>query len=249
MMENDGLVIQNVDVRVGDREILHDISIRVLPGKLHVLMGSNGAGKSSLVKAIAGHKDYAITGGDVSLDGHSIATMSPDERSRRGLFLAFQTPPELEGISVANFVRTALQSHRDTNTPFSATDYYGQLYSVLDQIHLDHNFTQRSLNQGFSGGEKKRMELLQMLFLCPKYVLLDEMDSGLDVDALKWVAATVERLRGEQRTAFLVVTHSTHWVRNLHPDIVHVVEDGCIAKSGGEELLLAIQNSGYNHSR
>ncbi len=244
-METNALVIKNLHVSVGDKPVINDFSLTIKPGEVHVLMGANGTGKSSLTKALAGHNDYRVTNGDIYINGISVREMSADERAREGLFLAFQQPHELEGVSVANFVRTALKSQTRFKTTFSATDYYKQLYRELERVNLSREFTSRSLNQGFSGSEKKRLELLQMIFLRPKYALLDEIDSGMDVDALKLVLSVIEDLKKEAKTGFLFITHHTNLVEELHPDAVHVLSEGSIKLSGQTEILRLLNEKGY----
>src|SRR6478609_9098341 len=189
------LVIKDLYATVAGLEILRGLSLEVEKGKVHAIMGPNGSGKSTLSKIIAGHPDYTVTGGDILADGVSILGMEPDERAREGVFLAFQYPMEIPGVSNANFLRAALQARLPEGEELEATEYYAELYRKMDQLEIPRNFTSRSVNEGFSGGEKKRNEILQMAMLEPAYAILDETDSGLDIDALKVVSDGVNRLR------------------------------------------------------
>jgi Fe-S cluster assembly ATP-binding protein len=236
MLENAaGLTITDLRVRVGEKEVVRGISLEVNPGEVRVLLGPNGAGKSSLLKALAGHGDYGTVGGDIRMEGVSIQNEAPDERARRGLFLAFQYPHELEGVSVANFVRSALKSRLENGAVFSTTAYYERLYNVLERVGLGRDFAGRSLNEGFSGGEKKRMELLQMILLKPRYALMDEIDSGMDADALRLTVETIRELRQETRTGFLIVTHYEQFIEKLNPDKIYTMREGRIVLTGQDE--------------
>jgi Fe-S cluster assembly ATP-binding protein len=208
-------------------------------------MGPNGSGKSTLSKVIGGHPDYEVTQGDIFLDGQSVLGMEPDVRSRAGLFLAFQYPMEIPGVSNANFLRAALQARLPEGEELEATDYYAQLYQKMDSLEMDRKFTARSVNEGFSGGEKKRNEILQMLMLNPKYAILDETDSGLDIDALKIVANGVNASRGPER-GFLVITHYQRLLDYIVPDVVHVLVHGRILHTGPKELALELEAKGYD---
>src|SRR4051794_17135908 len=199
------LVIQDLHATVAGQEILRGLSLEVEKGKVHAIMGPNGSGKSTLSKIIAGHPDYVVTGGDILADGVSVLGLEPDERARKGLFLAFQYPMEIPGVTNANFLRAALQARLPEGEELEAVDYYARLYEKMDQLEIPRNFTARSVNEGFSGGEKKRNEVLQMAMLEPSYAILDETDSGLDIDALKTVSDGVNRLRGPN-LGVLVIT-------------------------------------------
>src|SRR3954463_1564360 len=190
------LEIKNLHVAIGDKEIVKGLSLTIQSGEVHAIMGPNGTGKSTLSKAIAGHPDYVITSGDVLLDGTSILEQEADERARAGLFLAFQYPSEIPGVTIANFLRAAQQARMAEGEDLDATAYYKRLYGKMDLLKIDRKFTSRSVNEGFSGGEKKRCEILQMAMLEPKFALMDETDSGLDIDALRIVADGVNTLRG-----------------------------------------------------
>jgi len=225
-------------------EILKGVNLEIPAGEVHAIMGPNGSGKSTLSKVIAGHEGYVVTGGSVTLDGEDIFGMSIDERSRAGIFLAFQYPSEVPGVSNANFIRAALQSRLPKGEELDAVAYYKQLYAQMDLLEMDRKFTARSVNEGFSGGEKKRNEILQMLMLQPKYGILDETDSGLDIDALKIVAKGVNAMRSPDR-GFLLITHYQRLLDYIKPDHVHVMAEGRIVRSGGPELALELEKDGY----
>jgi Fe-S cluster assembly ATP-binding protein len=208
-------------------------------------MGPNGSGKSTLSKIIAGHDDYEVSEGRVLLDGVDIAKLAVDERSRAGIFLAFQYPAEVPGVSNANFLRAALQARLPEGEEIDAVAFYKNMYAKMDELEMNRKFTSRSVNEGFSGGEKKRNEILQMIMLDPRYCLLDETDSGLDIDALKVVANGVNSMRSENR-GFLVITHYQRLLDYIKPDHVHVMADGQIVKSGGADLALKLEESGYD---
>jgi Fe-S cluster assembly ATP-binding protein len=208
-------------------------------------MGKNGAGKSTLAKIMAGHPDYTVTSGDVLLDGESILGLEPDVRARLGLFLAFQYPMEIPGVTIANFIRAAIVARQAKGAPFDAKAYYAELYAKMDALKMDRTFTARFVNEGFSGGEKKRCEILQLMMLKPKYAVLDETDSGLDIDALRIVSEGVNRMRGPE-TGFLVITHYQRLLEYIVPDRVHIMWDGRIVHSGGKELALELEAKGYD---
>ena len=239
------LVIENLRASIGDREILKGVSLEVPKGEVHAIMGKNGSGKSTLAKVMAGHPSYELTNGDVLLDGQSILEMEPDERARAGLFLAFQYPMEVPGVTIANFLRAALQAQLPEGEELDAVAYYQRLYSKMDALKVPREFTSRSVNEGFSGGEKKRCEILQLAMLEPAYAVLDETDSGLDIDALKVVAEGVNALRVPDR-GFLVITHYQRLLNHIVPDVVHVMVDGRIARSGDKDLALRLEAEGYD---
>jgi len=241
------LEIRNLHARIAANgvEILRGLDLTVEPGKVHAVMGPNGSGKSTLSKVIGGHPDYEITEGEILLDGVNVLEMEPDVRARAGLFLAFQYPMEIPGVSNANFLRAALQARLPEGEELEATDYYASLYKKMDLLEMDRKFTARSVNEGFSGGEKKRNEILQMLMLEPKYAILDETDSGLDIDALKIVAAGVNASRRPDR-GFLVITHYQRLLDYIIPDIVHVLAGGRIVHTGGKELAFELEAKGYD---
>ena len=239
------LEINNLHVAIGEKEIVKGLTLTIRQGEVHALMGPNGTGKSTLSKAIAGHPDYTITSGQVLLDGQSILEMEPDERSRAGIFLAFQYPSEIPGVSIANFLRAAVQAHMGEGEELEATAYYKRLYQKMDLLKIDRKFTARSVNEGFSGGEKKRCEILQMAMLEPKFALMDETDSGLDIDALKVVSEGVNQLRGPG-LGVLLITHYQRLLNYIVPDYVHVMWDGRIVKSGDKSLALELEAKGYD---
>ena len=190
------LSISNLRVSIAEQEIIRGLSLAVPKGEVHAIMGPNGSGKSTLAKVLAGHPDYKVVSGEILMDGENIMDLEPDERSRKGLFLAFQYPSEIPGVTIANFLRAAVQARLPEGEELEATDYYARLYEKMDLLEMDRSFTSRSVNEGFSGGEKKRNEILQLAMLEPKYAVLDETDSGLDIDALKVVAHGVNSMRG-----------------------------------------------------
>jgi Fe-S cluster assembly ATP-binding protein len=240
--------IRNLFVALTDspeKPIVKGLSLTIRAGEVHAIMGPNGTGKSTLSKAIAGHPDYTITSGDVLLDGQSILAMEPDERARAGVFLAFQYPSEIPGVTIANFIRAALQARMAEGEELDATAYYKRLYSKMDALKIDRKFTSRAVNEGFSGGEKKRCEILQMAMLEPLFSLMDETDSGLDIDALKIVADGVNALRGPS-LGVLMITHYQRLLNHIVPDYVHVMYDGRIVKSGDKSLALELEAKGYD---
>jgi Fe-S cluster assembly ATP-binding protein len=237
------LIIQDLHVSIGDKPVVNGVSLTVNHGEVHAIMGPNGTGKSTLAKAIAGHPDYTITGGKVLLDGQSVLAMEPDERARAGLFLAFQYPSDVPGVTIANFVRAALQA-RLGESDLDATSYYKKLYEKMDLLKIDRKFTSRAVNDGFSGGEKKRCEILQMAMLEPKFALMDETDSGLDIDALRVVADGVNKLRTGQ-LGIVLITHYQRLLNYIVPDFVHVMYDGRIVRSGNKDLAVELEAKGY----
>jgi Fe-S cluster assembly ATP-binding protein len=241
------LKINDLHINLGDKPIVKGVTLTIKPGEVHAVMGPNGTGKSTLAKAIAGHPDYQIVQGDVLLDGKSILGMEADERARAGLFLAFQYPSEIPGVSIANFLRAAVQARMAEGEELDATGYYKRLYSKMDLLRIDRKFTSRSVNEGFSGGEKKRCEILQMAMLEPKYALMDETDSGLDIDALRIVAEGVNALRSSANSpGILLITHYQRLLNYIVPDFVHVMYDGRIVKSGDKHLALELEAKGYD---
>ena len=238
------LSIQDLRVSIADQEIIRGLSLNVPKGEVHAIMGPNGSGKSTLAKVLAGHPDYSVTGGTVEMDGENIMELEPDERARKGLFLAFQYPSEIPGVSIANFLRAAVQARLPEGEELEATEYYAKLYEKMDLLEMDRSFTSRSVNEGFSGGEKKRNEILQLAMLQPKYAVLDETDSGLDIDALKVVAHGVNSMRGPN-IGILVITHYQRLLEYIVPDHVHVMVRGRILRSGGKELALELEERGY----
>jgi len=240
------LVIENLHANVEGTEILKGLSLTIPKGEVHAIMGPNGSGKSTLSKILAGHDDYEVTAGTATMDGVDLFDLSVDERSREGLFLAFQYPAEVPGVSNANFLRAALQARLPKGEEIDAVAFYHDMYAKMDLLEMDRKFTARAVNEGFSGGEKKRNEILQMMMLDPQYAILDETDSGLDIDALKIVSNGVNMLRSENR-GFLVITHYQRLLNYIKPDVVHVMHDGQIIKTGGPELALELEEKGYDH--
>jgi len=242
------LEIKDLRARIEDKEILRGLNLTIPKGEVHAIMGPNGSGKSTLSKVLAGHEDYEVTSGSATLDGEEILGLKPDVISRLGLFLAFQYPLEVPGVSIANFIRAALQGRLAENETIDAVGYYKDLYDCMDELGIDRKFTSRSVNEGFSGGEKKRCEILQMAMLKPKYCILDETDSGLDIDALKIVAKGVNRMRNPER-GILVITHYQRLLEYIVPDKVHVMWEGGIALTGDKELALELEAKGYDWVR
>ena len=239
------LHIQDLHATLEDgTEILKGVTLEIPKGEIHAIMGPNGSGKSTLSKVIAGHESYVVTAGAVLQDGEDVLAKSIDERSRGGLFLAFQYPSEVPGVSNANFIRAALQARLPKGEEIDAVAYYKNLYSKMDHLEMDRKFTARAVNEGFSGGEKKRNEILQLMMLEPEYFILDETDSGLDIDALKVVAKCVIALRSPDR-GFLLITHYQRLLDYIKPDHVHVMAGGRIVRSGGPELARELEESGY----
>ncbi len=240
------LKIDNLRVAREGKEIVKGVTLEIPAGEVHALMGPNGSGKSSLANALMGHPKYAVTGGSVVMDGEEITAMTPNEKAAKGLFLSMQYPPEVSGVTVAHFLRVMTTTAR--REPISVADFRVLLQQKMKELEIDPAFMQRGLNEGFSGGEKKRMEILQLALLSPKYAILDETDSGLDVDALKIVTAGIDRARAAG-TGILLITHYTHILRYLAPDKVHVMQDGRIVKSGGKELADEIETNGYGDQK
>ena len=242
------LEIQDLHANIGENEIIRGLSLTVPKGEVHAIMGPNGSGKSTLAKIIAGHPDYTVTSGAVLMDGENILELEPDERARKGIFLAFQYPSEIPGVTIANFLRAAVQARMPEGEELEAVEYYQQLYQKMDLLEMPRAFTSRSVNEGFSGGEKKRNEILQMAMLDPKYAVLDETDSGLDIDALKTVANGVNSLRGPN-LGVLLITHYQRLLDYIVPDHVHVMVQGRIVRSGDKNLALELEEKGYDWVR
>ncbi len=243
------LEIRNLHARIVDGEtILRGIDLTVPKGEVHALMGPNGSGKSTLAKIIAGDPSYEITEGDVLVDGESVLEMEPDERARAGLYLAFQYPVEVPGVSIANFLRLALNARRDEGDEIEVMEFYNKLQDAVKKLNWDDSIIERNLHEGFSGGEKKRSEILQLLVLEPKYAILDETDSGLDIDALKVVSQGVNAARGANFGA-LVITHYQRLLNYIVPDVVHIMVKGKIVKTGDKELAKELDAKGYDWIR
>ena len=239
------LKIENLSASVDGKQILNQLNLELPKGEVHAIMGPNGSGKSTLSKVLAGHPEYQPSQGSALLDGEEILGLTPDEISRLGLFLAFQYPVEVPGVSIANFIRAALKSRQPEGQDFKAVDYYKRLYEKMDDLGMNRKFTSRSMNDGFSGGEKKRCEILQMMMLDPKYCILDETDSGLDIDALKVVANGVNDMKNSERS-FLIITHYQRLLDYIVPDFVHIMVGGKIVKSGGSDLAVYVEEHGYS---
>ncbi|WP_308249878.1 Fe-S cluster assembly ATPase SufC [Sphaerisporangium fuscum] len=237
------LEIRDLHVAVEDKEILRGVNLTVRAGETHALMGPNGSGKSTLAYAIAGHPKYTVTSGTVTLDGEDVLSMSVDERARAGLFLAMQYPVEVPGVSVSNFLRSAVTAVRGEAPKLRV--FTKELKEGMDALAIDSAFAQRNLNEGFSGGEKKRHEILQLELLKPKVAILDETDSGLDVDALRVVSEGVNRFSASGETGILLITHYTRILRYVKPDFVHVFAGGRIVEEGGPELADKLEAEGY----
>ncbi|GIH24700.1 ABC transporter ATP-binding protein [Acrocarpospora phusangensis] len=237
------LEIHDLHVSVGDKEILKGVDLVVRSGETHAIMGPNGSGKSTLAYAIAGHPKYTITSGRVLLDGEDLLDMSVDERARAGLFLAMQYPVEVPGVSVSNFLRSAVTAVRGEAPKLR--EFAKDLKNGMDALAIDSSFATRNTNEGFSGGEKKRHEILQLELLKPKIAVLDETDSGLDVDALRVVSEGINRFRGSGDTGVLLITHYTRILRYVKPDFVHVFANGRIVEEGGPELAEKLEDEGY----
>jgi len=246
------LSIKNLHVSIEDTPILKGLNLSVRKGEVHAIMGPNGTGKSTLAYAVMGHPKYEITEGDILLDGESILEMSPDERSRAGVFLAFQYPVSIPGVTVANFLRTALNARRRNSNPpqddISVLEFRKMLKSKMDLLEMEYSFGGRYLNEGFSGGEKKRTEVLQLAVLEPAFAILDETDSGLDIDAIRIVSEGVNAIKGPNM-GVVVITHYQRILNYIKPDFVHVMFDGRIVESGSEELSLLLEEEGYDWIR
>jgi len=240
------LTIKNLHAKVGDKEILHGIDLQVNAGEVHAIMGPNGSGKSTLAQVLSGRELYAVTGGEVTFEGQDLLAMSPEDRAREGIFLAFQYPVEIPGVSNTYFLRAALNATRKHRglEELDAMDFLTLVRGKMKLLEMDESLMSRSVNEGFSGGEKKRNEIFQMAVLQPKLAVLDETDSGLDIDALKIVANGVNALRSPER-AVIVVTHYQRLLNYIVPDFVHVLSGGRIVKSGGKELALELEDKGY----
>jgi Fe-S cluster assembly ATP-binding protein len=240
------LEIRDLHVRIEEREILKGVNLIVPKGEVHAIMGRNGSGKSTLSYVLAGKEDYEITGGEVLLDGVNILEMEPSERATAGLFLAFQYPIEIPGVATMTFLKAALNAKRKANgeSEMSTPDFMKAVKEAGKALHIDSDMLKRALNVGFSGGEKKRAEILQMALLKPKMCILDETDSGLDIDALKVVSEGVNALRSPDRS-MLVITHYQRLLNHIVPDVVHVFSDGRVVESGGKELALELEAKGY----
>jgi Fe-S cluster assembly ATP-binding protein len=241
------LEIRNLHVRTEDREILRGVDLTVRTGELHALLGPNGSGKSTLANTIMGHPAYEVTEGQILFDGQELNELEPHERARLGLFLAFQYPVAVPGVSVANFLRMAINAQREE--PIKVKEFGAELGHAVQLLDVDRAFTSRHLNDGFSGGEKKRAEILQMAMLKPAIAVLDETDSGLDIDALRTVAEGVAKLHAEQGLGALIITHYQRILDYVKPQYVHILIDGRIVMRGGPELVARLEREGYDPIR
>ena len=240
------LEIKNLHVRTEDREILHGVDLKIEKGETHALMGPNGSGKSTLANTVMGNPVYEVTEGQILFNGEDLTEADPDERARAGLFLAFQYPATIPGVSVANFLRMAVNARRDE--PMKVKDFGKYMRQNVELLKIDPEFVSRYLNEGFSGGEKKRAEILQLAMLRPEIAVLDETDSGLDIDALRIVADGVNNLRGPEMGS-LIITHYTRILNYVTPDFVHIMLDGRIVREGGSELADELEEKGYDFIR
>jgi Fe-S cluster assembly ATP-binding protein len=241
------LDIKNLRAKAADREILMGINLKVKAGEVHAIMGPNGSGKSTLAQVLAGRDTYEVTGGEATFDGKNLLEMAPEDRAREGIFLAFQYPVEIPGVSTTYLLRAGLNAARKHRgeEELDAMDFLALVKEKMKLVEMDEGLMNRSVNEGFSGGEKKRNEIFQMAVLSPRLAILDETDSGLDIDALKIVASGVNKLRGPDR-AIIVVTHYQRLLQYIVPDKVHVLFEGKIVKSGGKELALELEDKGYS---
>ena len=246
------LEIKDLHVSIEDKEILKGLTLTIKQGETHAIMGPNGTGKSTLAYTLMGHPNYTVTSGEVLIDGENVLEMEPDERSRAGIFLAFQYPVAIPGVAVANFLRSAINSRRRAENPedkgMPIPEFRKMLKEKMDALKMDHTFAGRYLNDGFSGGEKKRAEILQMATLKPRFAILDETDSGLDIDALRIVSEGVNALSGPE-LGVLVITHYQRLLNYIKPQFVHVMMGGRIVESGGPELALHLEDQGYDWLR
>lgn len=236
------LQISQLKISVDNQEIVHGVSLEIKPGEVHAIMGPNGSGKSTLVNTLAGHPKYLVTEGSIAIDGTDITIAKPEDRAKAGLFLSPQYPPEIAGVSIANFLRLAVGAKRGVN--LNPLEFYKEIKVAMKALDIDESFAKRAINSGFSGGEKKRAEILQLALLQPTYALLDETDSGLDVDALKIVGEGINAFQNSEH-GILLITHYARLLEYIKPTHVHIMRDGLIIKSGGPELAQEIETSGY----
>jgi len=241
------MTIENLQAKIGDKAILKGLNLELEPGKVHAIMGPNGAGKSTLSKALVGHYDVEITGGDIIYKGKSIIEMDAEERALEGIFLSFQHPVEIPGVNNAYFLRTALNAKRkhEGKEELNAAEFLRLMKGHLEMLGMKSDMISRSLNEGFSGGEKKRNEILQMLILEPEVIILDEIDSGLDIDALRAVSEGINKMKDGKRS-FLVITHYSRILDYIEPDYIHVLKEGRIIKTAGPELVAQLEEHGYD---
>ncbi|HDU0708665.1 TPA: Fe-S cluster assembly ATPase SufC [Staphylococcus pseudintermedius] len=238
------LEIKDLHVSIDDKEILKGVNLTINTGEIHAIMGPNGTGKSTLSSAIMGHPSYEVTQGEVLLDGVNVLELEVDERAKAGLFLAIQYPSEITGVTNADFMRSAINAQREEGNEINLMQFIKKLDKQMDFLDMDKDMAQRYLNEGFSGGEKKRNEILQLMMLQPKFAILDEIDSGLDIDALKVVSKGINEMRGEEFGS-LIITHYQRLLNYITPDHVHVMYNGIVVKSGGAELAKRLEEEGY----
>lgn len=238
------LEIKDLHVEIEGKKILKGVDLTIKQGEIHAIMGPNGTGKSTLSSAIMGHPSYEVTQGEVLLDGENVLEMEVDERAQAGLFLAMQYPSEISGVTNADFLRSAINAKREEGDEINLMQFIKKLDKQMDLLEMDQDMAQRYLNEGFSGGEKKRNEILQLMMLEPKFAILDEIDSGLDIDALKVVSKGINKMRGED-FGCLIITHYQRLLNYITPDFVHVMMQGRVVKSGGEELAKRLEEEGY----
>ncbi len=236
--------IQNLHAKIDNKEILKGLTLSIKAGETHAIMGPNGAGKSTLSYVIAGKPGYEVTSGTINFNGQNVLELAPDERAHAGIFLAFQYPVALPGVNVATFLRTALNAKRDESNQLDAVTFLKLARTKMAELKMNPDFLKRNVNDGFSGGEKKRFEMLQMILLEPSFTILDETDSGLDIDALKIVAEGANAMKNSKRS-FLVITHYERLLRYIKPDYIHILANGKIVKSGGAELAKKLEKEGY----
>lgn len=242
-----GLSIQKINVKINDKQILNDFSLDIKDGEIHAIMGPNGTGKSTLSKVIMGDSNYSLISGDILFDNKSIIDLETDERAKLGIFLVYQSPISIEGISNSEFLRTALSSI--TNSNVGLYDFIKKIDASTKELEMSSDMIHRSINVGFSGGERKKNEILQMKILKPKFIILDELDSGLDVDSLKIVCKNInDYLKDNPSTSVLIITHYSRILEYLRPDFVHIMKNGTIVSTGNMELAKQIENQGYNQS-
>ena len=241
------LEIKNLHASINGKEILKGVDLTIRDGEIHALLGTNGAGKSTLSNVIVGHPAYEVTEGSITFNGQDLLEMKPEERAHAGIFLSFQHPVEIPGVSMVNFMRAAVNARQKAKDeePIKSTDFLKQMREKRKLVEIDNKLVNRSVNEGFSGGEKKRNEIFQMAMLEPKFCILDETDSGLDVDALRIVAEGFNKLRSAETSA-MVITHYQRLLDYIRPDVVHVLIDGRIVKTGGPELAIEIENKGFD---
>lgn len=244
-MAGSTLIIKDLHVAIEGKEILKGVNLEIKGGEIHAIMGPNGTGKSTLSSAIMGHPKYEVTSGSISLDGQNVLEMEVDERARAGLFLAMQYPSEINGVTNADFLRSAINARRGEGNEISLMKFIRQMDKQMEFLEMDLDMAQRYLNEGFSGGEKKRNEILQLMMLQPKIAILDEIDSGLDIDALKVVSKGVNQMRSDD-FGCLIITHYQRLLNYITPDYVHVMMDGRIVKNGGPELAQRLEAEGYD---